>query len=353
MKLKLGSRIQLGFATVVLLVLVAGMVGLFSQGVINSALDRIANEETPLLNAAATLELALLDARNAMTEVKWATGIAKQANMSRLEELSRHKEAGQSLFDSNSRALLEGGILEDGTKIRQVDNPEMVALLTHATVLNNDAFRISANRILADAREIQQRGIIQHEAMQEIDRLHEGIIEGSLKLEGMISKKLLERTSAVKSGEEAIDIIEEIVPLVELVNRMRSTLGQSRIALFQYAGTVNIEKLDTLAEEFNLYRQNIHTTGELLLQGGEQDGVEIVPTSDVRIRKVFLTLDDTHKAYSMAADRLMSAHRGNVVQMQSMESSLQVLESSSQEMRSTITKLKSLSKTAVNRKSVV
>ncbi|MCH7858479.1 MAG: MCP four helix bundle domain-containing protein, partial [Candidatus Marinimicrobia bacterium] len=69
----IGKRILGGFLVVSALTAVAGVTGIVNIGTIGRAMDRVAYDEAPTVDAANEMKIAMALARNAMEEYKGAT----------------------------------------------------------------------------------------------------------------------------------------------------------------------------------------------------------------------------------------------------------------------------------------
>ncbi len=72
-KLKLGSKIFAGFLMLLVLMIVAGGVGVVSLRSVGNALHVVASEETPLVIAASGMELSLVRAQDTLGEFRIST----------------------------------------------------------------------------------------------------------------------------------------------------------------------------------------------------------------------------------------------------------------------------------------
>ncbi len=299
----IGKRVMAGFLVVVTLTAISGVTGILNINTMGKAVERIAYDEAPTVDAANEMKIAMALSRNNMEEYKGATSTIANDDASAIEGIVAAYNQTVEDFDGFVTAILEGGEY-DGVLVRATDNDELRALVEEADRIHNDLFQpASATLIDAGKKMLDQKAVVT-EAMLAMEALYDEIQADAGLMEDRVKKMIAGKKKSLSAG--ALRILERDVPLADMTMEMKTSLGNSRIKLEEINQQTDIESIVALEEEYNetIVEFDQWVTG--FLEGGDTDEGYVYAASDPRLRAGVQELDGDHTDFQTAADNLIA-----------------------------------------------
>ncbi len=315
-KMKLGTKIFAGFLMLLVLLVLTGGIGVFSLRSVADALHIVANEETPLVLAASGMELNLMTARNTLEEFKGVTSTMATSDDSAVKDLEETYRKLIAAFDQYADGIVKGGTLEDGTVVIKTDNPELAELVVQSDTVHNEQFQVAAGKLIEEGKKMLEKDAEAKEAMEMMETTFDEAMEISEELEIQISDEIKTLTSNIQSGDQALKIIREEVPLSDMANELRTSLAETRIVLEEIVQFNDLKEIDEAEKRYAKWIKAFDMYFTAIVDGATVNGVQVVATDNAKILKAAREMDAKHEIFQQASAKLIAAQRAGVRQGQ-------------------------------------
>lgn len=340
--LKIGSKLAIGFGSMLLLMLIASIVGFNGIQKVGHDLFVVGNEEAPLVDMANEMEKALISARNAMEEFKSATSVLATDDESLLDEIVQNYNLTLSDFNRSSNAILEGATLEDGTVVIKTENEELANLVRAADEVYSNKFKVAATEMMQAGRDSLKEKAKAYKAMKEMERIYNEVYSEAGAVEETIANEITERAKESNIGDQAKEILREEVPLIEQAKDIKIVMAQTRFTLEKYIQVRNLKDLKEIQKEYKEWTSKFSRTVSAILEGGIVEGKTIIKTENESIRDAVMDMDRKYTAFKNKADAVMAAHRVTIKKAITSQKDMEKLNSFGQEAAAMLSKVEKL-----------
>lgn len=337
--MKLGTKLLLSYMLIVMFVVITGAVGYRGIKEVAYNLFVVGDEEAPLIDMTHEMKLTLMKGRNAMEEYKSATSTTATADETKLAAILAVYQQTLDDFDVYAEAILEGKEFKDGTVVLKTDNEKLADLVRIADQAHNNEFQVAAADMIARGNDLLRQKANEDKAMLEMENIFDEVISDSGKVEGMISDEIRKRSKDANIGTKALDILREEVPLGDMANELKISLGVSRIALEEFVQKTDLKELNDIEKRYRATITRFDKIVFAILDGGDVDGTKVVATDNTKIRDAVEEMDQNHTDFQETADRLIAAHLAMVEASAAADSSMEKLDAYGQKAEDLLNKV--------------
>lgn len=298
----IGKRILCGFIIVTGLTAVAGVTGIVNINTIGNAMDRVAYDEAPTVDAANEMKIAMALARNAMEEYKGSTSTIASADESVLEEILAAFKQTVVDFDGFAGAILEGGEY-DGVVVPATDNDHLRELVEQADAMHNDKFQPASDILIQAGKDMIAQKVILNAAMLKMETIFDEVQDDMVLIENAVKEIINKKKSSLSTS--AIRILERDVPLADMAMELKNTLSISRIKLEEINQMTTAADVEGLQAEYIQTIKDFDTWIFAILDGAVTSEGRVYATTDAGLRAMVLEVDDNHTDFQAAADALI------------------------------------------------
>lgn len=294
--LKIGAKLACGFGTLLVLLATAGFVGYHGIQKISDALYVVAYKELPILSLADEMKISLLQGSQNMTEFRNATAALAIDDPSRLETLEQDFKNSVENFDLYVNAILNGALLEDGTKVIATESQKLSSLVRKADEIHNEKFQVAAKEVMEKGRELLKRKWEADVGMEAMEEIFDTVMELADDAETIVIKKVNEGKNKARTVQQYKLILERSVPLIDAMMELKNSILEGRMFLEEIAQMNDLDVIDKLHEEFRKTNKNFVAITEAVINGGIIDGTKVYMLEDDefidKITKVRSLFDD-------------------------------------------------------------
>lgn len=329
--LLIGKKLTIGFGLMLVLMLLASGVGYNGIDRVATALHAISDEEAPLVEAANEMKISLLVARNAMEEFKGATAVMASADESQLGDIVANYERSLEQFDLLNAAIVEGGTLEDGTKVLKTDNAKLASLVKESDRIHNERFQTAAKNLITRGKSMLVTNVKADKAMQQMEAAFDTVVEQADVAETVMKELTDTGLKQSRSLAELKRVVTHDVPMIDAAMEFKLSIQAARVKLEEVAQQTEQAVVEELATE---YRQTIVDFDELVeatLTGGVVDGTEVFAIENADARKAVEALDVAHGKFQQAADEVISTRLALIDEMAQAEQAMANLDAAGEE----------------------
>jgi methyl-accepting chemotaxis protein len=325
--LKIGKKLSVGFGILIAMLVVTGVTGFNGIKTVSHSLFVVGNEEAPVADMAMEMKISLLEAMIAMEEFKSATAALATNDKESLDGIVNKYNQSLRNYDLFSGAILEGAEFDDGSVVIKTDNKDLTALIHEADAVHDKKYQIAAKQMMEDGKQLLSNKSEADKAMAEMERIYDEVSEDASASEKMISTEVSNRAEAAGLGAEAMAILTEEVPLIDLAMEIKISLTEARIVIEEYVQTTDAAELDALTKEFEKLIKDFDTNVSLILEGGTYEGTVIHATDNEAVREAMEEMDVDHADFEKFSEAVMVAHRAIVEQAGRVEESMERMDS--------------------------
>ncbi len=341
--LKIGTKLGIGFGTLLLLIVVAGLVGYRGLTTVSHSLVVVGDEEAPVVDAANGMKVSLMAASTAMDEFRASTAALATDDQSQLTRIEANYRQTLKDFDTSADAILAGGTLASGTRVIKTDNSELADLIRQADELHNNKYQPAAEKMMAEGRELLARKAAAEAAMGVMEGAFDEVVADVGGMEGLLSNEIAARAKAGHIGAEAQAILREEVPLADMINEIKYALAMTRISLEEFVQGRELAELDEIQKRFDHWVDVFDQSVGAILNGATIDGVQVVATDSQKLRAAVEEVDQNHTGFQKAAETMMTAYRATIAQAQAADQAMSMADAAGEEAAALIEKVEGLS----------
>ena len=341
--LKIGTKLGVGFGSLLLLIVIAGFVGYRGLKSVDHSLAVVGDEQVPIIDAANNMRISLMAGVTNLDQFQAATTALATDDQSQLAEVEKAYRQTLADFDNSGKAILSGGTLNGGIKVIKTDNPKLAELIRQADELRSNRYQPAATKMMAEVRELLARKAASTAAMGAMDGTFDTVTDEVGGMEEILRDEIASRTKAGKIGAEAKSILREEVPLSNMVDEVKYTLAMTRISLEDFVGVRDPADLDKIEAKYKYWVADFDKVVAAILEGGTVDGVKVVATGNPKLRAAVQEANRKHKAFQQEAENMMTAHRSAIAQAKTAEAAQVEADSASEAASALISKVEALS----------
>jgi methyl-accepting chemotaxis protein len=312
--LKIGRKLGIGFGILIFLVMMTGYAGYAGIKTVGHALFTVGDEEAPIVDMANEMKMTLMASRNSMEEFKAATSVLASDDKARLTGIEKKYQQTLNDFDRFTGAILEGATLDGGTVVIKTDNAQLVELIKQADRIHNDEFQKAAGEMITSGRNLLQLKETADQAMDGMEAAYDEIYKESSDLEKLISGQITALFATSGKNDRIQKIYEEMAPLTDIANEMKIAIGQTRIALEEYAQKRDLSELDKVAKRYKAFIERFDVLISAIINGGKVDDVKVVATDSNAIREAVKKMDEDHASFQEKSEMMMIVQRNTIEQ---------------------------------------
>ncbi len=306
-RLSLGSKIILGYVFITLLTVVVGGVGYFGIVTVSRSLEQVGDEEAPVVDMANEMKLSLMTARNAMEEYKSATSTMSTADPAVLQEIETDFKKTVEQYDAFASAILDGASFEDGTKVIKTDNEALASLVRDSNKTHDEQFQPAAQQVIEQGRVLLDKASTADKAMESMEAVFDEVLTDLQGVEKLLSDEVAARANAAHLDGEAMAILKEEIPLLDMSNELRVSMAETRIAVEEVAQLSKMEGMDEFRATIEEKVKDVDRRITAMLSGGEIDGTPIIATDSAEVQKALKELDENHASLEKAITAMLTA----------------------------------------------
>ncbi|HEY5672784.1 MAG TPA: methyl-accepting chemotaxis protein [Malonomonas sp.] len=329
--LRIGVKLAIGFGCMLVLILIGGAVGYSGLKNIGRSLVIVGDEEAPLVDASMEMKISLMEAVTAMDGYRAATATLSTSDASALQELEADYLQAVEAFDKAAEAILSGGVLDGGQKVIKTDNVQLAELVRQADRLHNDKYQRASQEMMASGRTMLQQWTDSSAAMNGMEKVYDEVTDDVGAIELIVRQEIRQAASNAGIGAAAQRILDEEVPLADMVNEIKFSLAMSRIALEEYIQTQDQDQLVAVEREYQQQIEAFDTSVSAILNGGTVDGVRVIATDNRLIRTAIQELDEDHAEFQAAAKMLMAAYQASLAEAKQADEQMSSLDAAAAE----------------------
>ncbi len=340
--LKIGRKLAVGFGTLLVLIVISSVVGFNGIQKVGHDLFIVGEEEAPVVDMASRMKIALMAARDAMSEFRSATSVVATDNEKSLDGIMQNYNQSLADFDQSLDAVLKGARLEDGTVVIKTNNEKLANTIREADKIHNNKFQVAAREMMQSGRDLLKEKSKTDKAMAEMEELYNEVYSDAGNVEEMISAEIDKRAKKANIGSKAKAILREEVPLADMANELKIIMAQSRIALEEFVQTRDLKELDRTEKKFSEWVSQFDKDVSAILNGGVIGGRTIIATGNKDIRDAVTELAKNYDDYKKKADMLMAAHRTTIEKTMESEEDMKKLDKFGEEAAAMLTNVEKL-----------
>ena len=313
-KLTIRFKILTGCFCIVSLVVVSGVIGYRGIDSVGKSLHVIGDEEAPIVYMASEMKISLWKSRIAMEEFKSATAATNSDHSSELDGILSSYEQTLSDYETFSNAILEGKIFDDGTVVLKTKNAELAEMVRHAHTIHTDEFQVAASHMMQSSREMLHLEEQAHHAMIEMAHDYDIAMVHSHKVLDLVNEEIDKRSHEGDLSEAALAILSEDIPLIEMLSEAQMALAEARMSLEEFIQTIDPTETDSLEAHYHEKIASFEHYLDIIVHGGEIDGITIVPTHNEAILTALEAFNHDHELFEIAGQELIDTHHAAMVQ---------------------------------------
>ncbi len=305
--LTLGTKTLAGYMIVVALVGITAVVGYRGIQVVASNLHMVGDETAPHVSMTNEMKSMLW---TGLYDLSKHQGVTKLFSFRNEKDLETHRKDfldARDGFVTAASAILEGKTLEDGTRVIKTTNEELERDVRDAVHAYNEEYVPAAKKLMDTGDTLFK---VRTEQMAMITRMEEVFNKTQAIAEevgSMVEDDVRNSLSAAGTGPSGNRSLHDGVSHMDIVNGMKMTLVESRIALdkiFQARDAAVVEaQYKIYHHKVALASQNIKT----LLNGGSANDVTAAPVKNERVRAGLKDMMDGLDTIQKHADQAIAA----------------------------------------------
>jgi len=323
--IRIMGKLFIGFGSMILLIIIAGAAGFNGISRIGQALFTVGEEEAPIVDMANEMKISLWASRNALEEYKSATAVLATDNSSALHDILSRYESTVAEFDVLTLAIQNGGIV-DGQQVIKTDNPELLNLTKQADSIHNDKFQVAARKMIEEGNQLLLKKGILKNSMNQMEADFDNIIDFSVKVEDQVREEIRSRSRSVRNSSDALTLVTEEVPLLDLAMELKVSIAMTRIALEEIVKAGFLDELSHLEEEYDGWITVFDRNISLMQNGGTLDGRRVYATDNRTIRTLLSEMDGMHGIFQKSSQVLISNQKDLILQSESAEKAMSQLD---------------------------
>ena len=335
----IGPKILTGFMTIVALAAVVGAVGFLGIRTLSHSLYVVGEEEAPLVEVANEMKINMMGAVTAMDEFQIATSVISTEDQGALDGIQQEFEAKVAEFDMLVEAALQGSTLPGGLQVIGTDNPQLAKLVEDADALHNSTFQPAAGKLMETGRSIVSLAMERDQAMVQLEEVFTEVSTDASSVEEMVSIELDMRSQEAGLSEDALAILREEVPLVDMAMALKLAMSDTRIPLEEFLQVNDPEELAGLRQEYRTKVAEFDMCVRAILEGGFVDGRQVFATDNPRIKSAVKELDEDHTEFQTLARTMMDRHEALVTASQELALVMEELEVAGEGTRDLLTRV--------------
>lgn len=302
--LKIGTKLAVGFGSLIILIAVGGAAGYFGIERVGHSLVEVGDEEAPLVDMANEMKISLMTARNTMEEFRGASSVLATDNASELDGIEAAYRKALEDFDLFGGAILEGGTVH-GETIIKTNNPKVVKDIKEADRFHNEVFQPAASTLIEKGRAMVQMKAERDEAMGKMEAAYDKVAEDLDKFESHVFETKNKTLLSDKSAEEKLTELEREMMLVDGAMEMKVAIQESRLVLEEVVQMDDLEAIKGLESEYAKTIEEFDALATALLEGGVVDGEKIEKISDPELLNALNEADELHAVFQEASATLI------------------------------------------------
>ncbi|MEE8403362.1 MAG: HAMP domain-containing protein, partial [Candidatus Hydrothermarchaeaceae archaeon] len=236
---KIGKRLLSSFMVVAALVVIAGSVGIYTLDLAGKAIDVIAEEEAPLVDAANEMKISMAMARNNVEEFKGATSVIATDDESVIAGIEADYRATVVDFDGFGDAIVKGGEY-DGVVVIATDNDEIVKLVEEADRIHNEEFQAATEDLIEAGKSLVAQKKVRDRSMENMETQYDEI-----------SADLANTEDTVMASND-LSMADKMY-LADKIMEAKFSLANTRIVIEEYVQQVDATNFDELDDRYKDY----------------------------------------------------------------------------------------------------
>ncbi len=325
--IKIGRKLGIGFGIVLFFLVVSSLVGFYGIKRVSHSLFVVGDKEMPLADMAMEMKISLLEAMTAMDEFKSASAALATADRSALDGVVKEYEQATSRFSRFADAALNGATLADGEVVLKTDDPELESQIRKVKAVCFGEFQPAAQKMMQEGRLLLAKKEDADRAMDEMEKTYDEAYQLASDMEEFVSSEMDRRLAQAKSASESKAVSREYMPIADMSMEMKIDTAQARLALEEFAQTLDPAKLDSLENEFMQWVQSFNRHVNAVLNGGNVYGKTFMAARDVKVREAATNLDKMHKEFQKEAKAFIAAYRATLGQASRTHKAMEELDS--------------------------
>jgi len=292
--MKITMKLLLSFSIVALLVLFAGLSGYLGISKIDTNLQDIV-ETTPLVDAALAMKVSVGQDLQNIVEILTAKNKDELATA-----WENHKSSNQ-LFNSFAKATLDGGETNGGT-IFAAKDANLRKIVEEAKDFHTKEFKARIEQIRSSKEAEYKINQDIAATMGQMEDNFSAIISLTDSLAAAIKERIV---SQISSGTTVQTLGREII-WGNLALRMQDSVAISRIAIEEYAQSLDAGMLPELRKEFDNSAANFNRWSQVLLDGGTTRDDKVSKMTEATLRSMVVELQRIHnEKFSASSQKFM------------------------------------------------
>jgi methyl-accepting chemotaxis protein len=329
-KLSIGKRVMGGFLIIVGLAAVTGATGFFGIRTVGQSLHQVGEEEAPLVDLSLEMMLVVKDAVTAMDQYMAATAVMRSDDAAALDAIAAQYEQAIAAFDERAEAIVAGGELE-GRRIIPTDNADLAAKVQDSDRLHNEQFAPAAADLMAEGRELVALAGTRDNAMEICEQVFDNVLEGADALEEKVAGGMRARAARADVSGEALAILTEDVPHVDMVLDIKVSMAETRIVIEDFVQQRDLDVLAGLRGEYAQKIADFDACVSAILDGGQVGDVVVKKAADPGVIAAIEDLDARHGRFQDQAATLMNAHEDMIRASQAVDGAMARLDAAAEQ----------------------
>ena len=241
--LKIKYKLALGFGVMLVLMSVLIISGLSGITAISGSLFTISSQDGPLVAGANGMRRSLLSNLRVLEAYKGASRVTAHPDEKALVNLEQQFQVMAERFEVNAKAMLQGGQLDDGTKVIRTENPQIEKLLAQANDAYQREFQDTARQMIDVSRAAVNSKREADAAMNEMERAFNKVISRADQAETLVKEKLQAIPVNELPAGAAARLLTDLVPLVDATMELKVMAQEGRLALEEVAQQIEDDRL--------------------------------------------------------------------------------------------------------------
>lgn len=304
--LKVAHKLFLGFGVMIILLLGSNFSSYLGVNTISHNLFVLSEQELPLVDAANEMKVSLMVGRNAMEEFKGATAVVLKQDSTQIEAATQEFKRSVQTFDTLAEAILKGGTMPSGFTIEATSNTALIDLITEADRLHNNAFQVSASRLIEAGTNL----VTQNQKAEQAMAIMEASVEDVLKTEASFVHNIEQQIDLLKTEDSSGHLITHYgMPLLAQSKNMMIEIQASRLVLEEIAQAKNLNDINSLIKE---YQQTIEDFDRNVV-ASKQLAKEFAGMFDTSaVSADIMSVDEYHASFQEGGNDMIEARKALV-----------------------------------------
>ncbi len=292
--LKIKHKLLLGFTGIALIVALAGFLGISKLHEVGKEVKIVGEDKAPLVDAAMEIKAFITAGRIAVEESM------QEKSLEEMGKYSHEFEENVKEYSWFINAVKNGDENDEGKFV--ASETESVLQAMDTVTEWSKKYEEAGHTVIAKRQESLEYEAEGRKLRKKMEEGFDQLVESSNQAEEMVINQIEDMKNR---GVDALTILDEVVPHVDMAMEMKVVLGNLRIRLEEIFQMTHLDELNEVKKEYLAHLGEFKEIVSAVINGGEMEDGHIVKTENQELSEKLTEITGVFDAWLKTNDSLI------------------------------------------------